>query len=575
MKKYISVIIGILIGAIFSVGMIYANEGRVAHGEINAWDNLVVGAENLKWENIFGTSKGKNLYVMVWDKLLDAPVRDTKKKIGQMYGLTIQEVESVINGSLTPLLNNPSTSKTLTQEDATLLASKVRDDFDLLLEIFSLQQEIDTSVTPSEIFSNGDLSDSGFDLIYDLSVIEEILFMEKSLNLVGDPFDKQLSSPVLPTEDSTKVDLYVESGVPAATLGTKTSGLTVDDEGEASLTIGDKKVYVGVLENDICPAEDDLSAVLDDYEEENADFGEDDDGEGEGAEGTEGDGEDEDEEEEADEDDEGTEIEAAPADEWKKAFCPGISSAPSTGAAAGNTFGDAGFSSLGGVVNSVMSQAMGAGAAFNEGGLAAYVSVCLQTSFKKKTYVSYNPGDSCVICEINKINEAMNKTLRHSLVPNKATGNLLEYPKCKKTGTLLNFQFVSIAVPIPSPPNDEIIFGNNIFNEWKKFVDRYEPFLGYGGTDKLEDEFQLQFATGGTTQADTFFEISAIKLQRESEALKEIENYKEAAYGENTALFVQKILTEIKLMNNFFTGYTAQYQKIKEQFPKIKAKETK
>ena len=51
MKKYISVIIGVLIGAIFSVGMIYANEGRVAHGEINAWDKLVVGAENLKWED--------------------------------------------------------------------------------------------------------------------------------------------------------------------------------------------------------------------------------------------------------------------------------------------------------------------------------------------------------------------------------------------------------------------------------------------------------------------------------------------------------------------------------------------
>jgi len=549
----------------------------VAYGEINAWDKLVAGAENLKWEDIFGTSKGKNLYVMVQDRLLFAPARDTKKKIGQMYGLTIQEVESVINGSITPLLNNPSTSKTLTQEDATLLATKVRDDFDLLLETFSLQQEIDTSVTPSEIFSNGELSDSGFDLIYDLSVIEEILFMEKSVNLVGDPFDKQLSSPVLPTEDSTKVDLYVESGLPAATLGTKTSGLTVDDEGEVSLNIGETKIYVGVLENDICPAEDDLSAVLDDYEEENADLGEGD-GEGMGVDGEgdgEGEGDEGGEEDEEDEDEEGTEVEAAPADEWKKAFCPGISSAPSTGAAAGNTFGDAGFSSLGGVVNSVMNQAVGAGAAFNEGGLAAYVSVCLQTSFKKKTYVSYNPGDSCVICEINKINEAMNKTLRHSLVPNKATGNLLEYPKCKKTGTLLNFQFVSIAAPIPSPPNDEIIFGNNIFNEWKKFIDRYEPFLGYGGTDKLEDEFQLQFATGGTTQADTFFDVSATKLQRESEALKEIENFKEAAYGENTALFVQKILTEIKLMNNFFTGYTAQYQKVSEQFPKIKAKETK
>lgn len=575
MNKYFSVIIGVLIGVIASVGMIYVNEERVAHGEINAWDQLVAGAANLKWEDIFGTSKGKNTYVLVRDKLLDKPGRDAKKEIGRMYGLTVREVEDVINGSISPLFNKPTGGTTLTQEDATLAAVKIRDDFDLLLEIFSLQQEIETSVTPSEIFANGDTMDSGFDLIYDLSVIEEILFMEKSLNLVGDPFDKQMDSPIPPTEETRLEEPYVEPGQPAATLGRKTSALTVDEDGDATMTIGDEEVDVGVLDDDVCPAEDDLSGALDDYEEEKGEEEGVGVGEGEGDDDVGDDTGDDDDDDDEGEGEEEEEIEAAPPGDYSKSFCPNITSAPSTGAEAGNTFGDAGFSSLGGVVNSVINQAAGAGAAFNEGGLAAYISVCLQTSFKKKTYQSYNPGDSCIVCEINKINEAMNKTLRHSLIPNKPTGNLMEVPKCKKTGTLLNFQFVSIAAPIPSPPNDEIMFLNNIFNEWKKFVDRYQPFLGYGGSGTREEEYQFQFAKTGTAQSKLFLEARTIQLKRESEALSEIENYQKANYGENVALFVQKIVTEMKLMDNFFVGYSKQYEKVNKELSEMKKKEDK
>ncbi len=574
MKKYISIILGVLVGIAVSAGMIYMKEERVAYGDINAWDQLVAGAANLKWGDVLGLSKGKNTYVMVRDKILDKPSRDAKKEIGKAFGLTVQEVENVLDGSIAPIFNNPKKSTNLTQEQATLAVSQLQEQFELLLEIYSLQQEIETSVTPSEIFSNGDTSDSGFDLIYDLSVIEEILFMEKSKNLVGDPFDKQMDSPVLPTESLNLADPYVESGQPGATLGSVVKGLTVSDR-EASIEVGGEDVDVGVLDEDVCPIEDDFSDVLGEYEDE---FG---DGAGGGAGGSGGSGgsgggggglggDDDD----VDDDDDGgeEEIEAAESGDWSKTFCPNITSAPETGAGAGSGFGDAGFSSLGGVTNSIINQAAGAGAAFNEGGLAAYISVCLQTSFKKKTYTSYNPGDSCVVCEINKINENMNKTLRHSLVPNKATGNLMESAKCKDAGTLLNFQFISIAAPIPSPPNDDIIGLNNPFNEWKKMVDRYQPFLGYSGDTKLEDEFKLQFVSGSTTIESQFIDITKTKLEREAEALKEIENFGDASVGENATLFIQRILKEITLMNNFFSGYAMQYLKTVEQFPKIKQK---
>lgn len=571
MKKYFSIILGVLVGIAISAGMIHMKEERVAHGDINAWDQLVAGAANLKWSDVLGLSEGKNTYVMVRDKILDKPSRDAKKEIGKSFGLTVQEVENVLNGSIAPIFNNPKKVTNLTQEQATLAAEQLREQFELLIEIYSLQQEIDTSVIPSEIFSNGDTSDSGFDLIYDLSVIEEILFKEKSVNLVGDPFEKQMDSPVLPTESLNLDDPYVASGQAGATLGREIKSLTVSDDGEASIEIGDEKVDVGVLDEDVCPVEDDFRDVLGEYEDE---FGNGDgDGDGDSTVGGEGIGDGDSGDGDADDDAGGEkEVEAAESGDWSKTFCPNITSAPATGAGAGSGFGDAGFSSLGGVTNSIINQAAGAGASFNEGGLGAYISVCLQVSFKKKTYISYNPGDSCVICEINKINENMNKTLRHSLVPNKATGNLMESAKCKDAGTLLNFQFISIAAPIPSPPNDDIIGLNNIFNEWKKMVDRYQPFLGYSGDTKLEDEFKLQFVSADTTIESQFIDITKTKLEREAEALKEIENFGDASVGENTALFIQRILKEIKLMNNFFSGYGIQYQKTVEQFPEIKQK---
>lgn len=574
MKKYLSIIIGLVIGVSISVGMIYAKEERVAHGDINAWDKLVAGAQNLKWEDIFGTSKGKNVYVLVRDKLLDKPTRDAKKEIGKMFGLTLQEVENVLNGSLAPILNNPKlgSGKTITNEDAALAATQMQNQFALLLEIYTLQQEIDTSIAPSEIFSNGDTMDSGFDLIYDLSVIEEILFLEKSKNLVGDPFDKQMDEPTLPTEPSYLEEPYVASGLPGATLGRDVKGLTVDEDGDGSIEVGDEDVDVNILDGDVCPTDDDLSDVLGDYDDEYGD-----DGTGNGGSGGDDDGGDDDDDngdDDGDDDDDGGDdeegVEAAEPGDYKKFFCPNITSAPSTGA-----YGDAGFSSLGGVTSDVLNAAVGGGAAFNEGGLAAYINVCLEISFKKKTYVSYNPGESCVKCEVNKIVENMNKTLSHSMVPNKATGNLMEVPKCKKTGTLLNFQFIAMAVPIPSPPNDEILGLNNTHNEWKKFVDRYKPFLGYDVEAELQDEYKLQFAETGADQASSFSDIQKTKSSRESEAKQEIENVKAAKLGENTALFVQKILTEMNLMNNFFDGYKTLYEKMDKELNELLKKETK
>ncbi len=584
MKKVLPIIVGIAVGIAISVSLIQLEQDKVAHGSITWWDTTVVAVDTFSWGDIFGGAKGQDVYMLVYDNLIDQPDRDAINDVASQYGLTVEEAQSVLGGSIVAIYNNPNqrSGKDITQEDAYIMLDNMQEDFAFLLEVYELQQEIDAAVTPSEMFANGDVDDSGFDLIYDLTVIEEILFLETTENSVGEPFSGQLDTPYLPTKDSQTLNNYVESDGHGATLGNKVSPLTVtegDGEGEveATVQVGDEEIGVDVLEKDVCPTDDPYAEALGAFVDENE--GDDDDGDGDGdddgdddgdgdgdddGDGDVGDGGDDDEEDEK-------KLEPAPADDWAKGFCPNISSAPSTSAFAG----EAGFSSLGGIMNPFIAKAAGTGAAFNEGGLGAYISICLETEFVMESYSSYQPGESCVLCEVEKINDLMDETLSHSLVPNKATGNQMESAKCKDTGTALNFQFIAIAAPIPTPPNDDIILGKNIFAEWKRFVDKYEPFAGFDASLEVSGDFDLAAAPIDTTQRDLLFSVKAISQQKKAEALAEIESYEKGNEGSNETLYIQNTLTEMGQMNAFFKGYFDQYLKINELFPYFDKKETK
>ncbi|MBD3360205.1 hypothetical protein GF366_00215 [Candidatus Peregrinibacteria bacterium] len=607
MKKIIPVIIGILTGITASILLILAQDDKIAHGQENMWDTIVAYGDFFDWNDVFSpSSQGTDLYFLVYDKLILFPEKDALKEVAQKYGLTKDEAQRVIDGSLTPLFNIPERrGAELTHEDTYILANNLRNDFAELSELFELQQEVDVAIAPSEIFANGDLSDSGFDLVHDLSIIEEILFVEVTENTVGDPFGNQLSSPYLPTEDEQKLEEYIPAGTPGAILEfaleeeTEESGAVEEEAEESSfieaseigiIEIGDQEIDVEVLEEDICPSDDSLSKALDKYIAEKPKESVEEDEIEEVAEETSAEESDEFEgeeepvlgmqeyplEEEIKEDgkivNEEGEILPAADDQWRKSWCSSLVGAGDTGAAAGNTFGEAGFSSLGNFVNSLINQSAGAGAWAQAEGISLKLGICLDVQLVKKRVTSYQPGDSCVMCEIEKINQLMDKTLSHSLIPNKATGNLMETAKCKDSyGTLLDMQFISIAAPVSTPSKDDAIFGKNIFEEWKKFVDRYQPLL-FPEPDKIIEQ-QFQSVPENVTQEKILQSVNSVLARKRTEAKLEIENTKTVNEGTNKILEAQTILEEIRQMKNFFDGYKKQYEKInKELCPKILSK---
>lgn len=563
MKKLFAISTGIFIGIAAAIILIHTSGFETAYGQegVSWWNNMVAKSETLDFGDTFSAldnaEKGKDLYDLVYKKLERDGEKKALRDVAGSYGLTLDEADAVLGGSIAPIFNNQDRGgAALTQEDAYALMAKVQEDYELMSELFQTQQEIEVAIKPSEIFANDDLSDSGFDLIHDLSVIEEVLFLEFTPSTIGAPYEDAIDSPYDPTRDDQTISDYVASGTASARLPLHVDPQTL----EATLNIGDEEVEVEILENDVCPADDPLNDALNNLEEEVAAGGEG----GAGADGDDDTGGGDDEEEE--QPDLNSKIQPAPVDQWLEEWCPGLSEEE---AGAGAGFSADNLRSLGGAGSFA-----GAGASANVSseGFSANIGLCLDLKLVRETLTSYQPGDSCIACEVEKITGLLEKTLDHTLVPNKVTGNLLESAKCKKAGTLINLQFITIWNPIPTPPNDDLIFGKNIFEEWNKFTERYQPLLFNKLAFDTEDrpelsndfnlEYQSQAAPPGVTQSQIFDEVNATKAKYTAQAEVAVEELKSGNEATDMLLYSKNVLLEMRQMNALFENFNRSYQNI-------------
>lgn len=567
MNKLVSTISGVIMGLIALGITIVVNPHEVSHADLGIWDSIVASGDLFDWNSVFHGGQVDDIYALVHDKVVQKPQREALEEVAKSYGLTTNEAQRVVNGSRTPIFNNPDERNAeITQEQAFLIAQNIQDDYEHLKELYQLQQELDLATTPSEMFANGDLSDSGFDLVHDLNVIEEILFMEVVPNTLGVPYNNQLNSPFLPTDSDQTLKDFVASENDVATIN-----LFSDNEvkfksgvsggsllpGKAKLRLNGGEVDVDVLLNDICPTplKGPLEAALGKYVEKHASSaaantpaGSENKAEAagdgqasEGASAGEASGSSENTSE--------TDLVAAVPGKWLSSWCPyleGESSDPN------NFLGDSGFSSLGSTSTFVLGQA--AKAIKDKPALKKNFSLCLDIELVKQRVSSYLPSDNCILCEIEKINQSLDKTLSHSLVPNKVTGNLLESAKCKQAyQPLLDMKFITIKAPVATPPNDDLIFGRNVFDEWNKFVQRYQPLL-LPKADRVVKTSSNNLPAD-TTQLDILNQLGDSLAKESGKALLEIETIQLSNDALNDKLYAQTMINEFKTMTLFFESY--------------------
>jgi hypothetical protein len=576
MKKFLPIIVGLCSGILLSGALIFNHEVNTAYGDsedgVSPWSEAVSALEAKGWEAIFGevttaAEQGKHTYALIYDKLAERGEREALKEVASMYGLTTEEAKSVLGGSMLPIFNNPdNNSPSMTQEMAAAMMVDMQEKFQFLKELLEIEQEVDIAIAPSEIFSNGDLEDSGFDLVQDLSIIEIILFNEESEPSVGGEFGSAFGSPI-PQSYKDSVNGFV--GVSNGSDGEGSDGLNLNDDGSASIGVGEGNVDAEVLDDDVCPEEDVWGDALRNNEEANTD----DDGGGS------------DDDPEPPSGLEAGEPVAAVGDEWGSEFCPGgIGGEVDSGAVAG---ADEGFSvdslpdafnemtSLGGGSLIGADAGAGAGGSFEAPGFEMNVGVCLTVEMIKGTTSNAdNNGPTCLECEIDAINSLLEETLSHSLVAHKTTGNIMESGKCKDPGVPISLNFVTIWNPVSTPPNDDLILGKNIFEEWNKFGEKYKPLLldkiSFSDPDmphldnSTQSEIIQKTAPAGYSQGQLLNDLLTVKNKYAAEAAGAVESFDLANVGTNGMLYTTNVLAEIKQMNVLFKNYNETYKKIIE-----------
>jgi len=602
MKHGISIITGIFLGVIVSSVLIYIDKMPTSYGADSAldksiqaehpgewinddhWHKTVTDAmqkwtdweDNFKrdssWKSVFGDLKNKvpNLYYFVVGKVENQPHKKAIEIIAQNYALDFKSAEAAVNGSLTALMKSKKVNTARSYNDASALLIQVKKDYDEYKELFDIQSSLELSVGPLEIFANGNIQDSGFDLIQDLTDIEKILFKDTTKPSVGGPWELSLDSPYV--QEPGDVIGESPSGAPPVAPPSPTdvsqpvSPIKVsEDKKSATFKIGDQEVAAEVLAEDICPTPDPVKAATDNFDKENPNKKKplaQKNGEGPGSVpgGGEGGGA-----VPLEKSDNGTPIAPeegippAPAHDYASSFCSNVVP-PDNGSAS-----DANFS-----IGSIAGGASTGGASYgvNKPGMALKVGICISLDLVWKTVSSYNASDSCIKCEIEKMNEIFTKFLAHGLGPGKTTGNIFESPTCKKTLIsidMIDMKFMAIGNPIPIPKGDDATFGGNAAVEWNKYVQKQSGWWNDAETQKSDTSQTLEYSVNYASPNSGYDEI-VTNLQMEvaqhmAEVGGEVEAAKIADKAAQIGLLSKSLISEFNQMKEFFIKYKDTFQK--------------
>lgn len=571
-RKHTDIIIGILLGIITFAALVFTRPlmqyialaqeevpTEYAAGDDSAISKTlaekIAGSSNMRldYNDVFGSATYKNLYLMIYQITLVKPEDDAFKQIAANYGMTQSEAAAVYNGSILPIANRSPPERT--QQDIYNRANQLRTDFNDLYDVFSLQQELNLASAASEVFSNGEVADSGFDLVHDLDIIEEILFGQKSKSTLGGPIDfggnseEDLANKMNPPqkEEPKSPDIPEVYNSLNKTQPDQESVPSGGNESKPSeqLKKFDPTKLVEVVQNDVCPKpETPLEKSLGEFkkaEEQKS-------GQGGGQ----------------------------PAGTGSVPTTP---TSPSKPPSDGSQMPKPESASLLDKVkpeppddwsNKINCDGYGYGVeAGEESKISVDFYICLELKTKWATYSTVIPDAPCVSCELQKVLAYMNKTVEHSFIPHKVTGNYLEPSLCKSAlANLVDIKFNMIWTPIMTPPKGDAILGKNIFVEWKKFLDRSHP-LGLEGIGRslLPDHIDQVAAdtamqnTGPDADYTTIMQqVNQVRDTFTKQQAENINKFDAISAGENFVTYSQDVMKEVDQMTKFFRGFKATFE---------------
>jgi hypothetical protein len=559
---------------------------------------LHVNIPDVDFSATFGQSDptkiGQNLYQDVMEMTTVSPDQKAFADTAGAYGTTQTDMSRLINNDFGPIMDkNPY----LSQADAIAKMQEVQTRYQEEKEIYAMQSDIDAATATNEIFADGDTSNSGFDLIADLNNIENILFNKMDPIDIGGNYSPSsagntaAASGTTPASSSNTGPASAPNGGGSSARG-GSAGTTAGASGgtgggansggagtmlaPANTGAGTPSSGLGqsptVAQNpNLCFGNQQLNKALNDFL-----------------------------------------AKVSSDSRFKETSTVAPPASLSTGGTAQSGTSDAGSADAGtGTGTGTGNNGSGNGSNNSGGGLGAGITapatavvaavapaaasnwltnppcgdvLCLQINFVKIAATAYTDSDNCIACHVEKIDAKLKETINHSLIPGKATGNLLEPGICKQAaGTAFNsgIRFYAVSKPVQTPTNDDLIYGTSMASEWNKFLTAYKPFPFYSqnvpnpndptqntAVPSIQDsatKAAITYSTDDTTISDLNNNIQKTVTGQNNAILKAAAVVQASVQTDTDASSFQAIQAELTQMDFYFDSFQNMIHRINSQ----------
>lgn len=530
------------------------------------------GNKGLDWGNSFGATDpakvGQDMYLIVYKSTQSDTLGDAIKATAAQYGLPPERMSLILGGDITPILER---SPLMRIEDAVKIYNQMVATYNDKKNTLQVAATLKAKVEPNEMFADGDVGNSGFDLINDLNNIEIILFQKNDLVTFGGTYSGSSSDEAATSTDPT-ASTTTTGNLPIDLSGT-TGGSQGDDQGKdgekpapppadpfASTKEDKSKAFVGGINPSQCFAGDKIDKALDEFPRAAA---------------------------------KNKKLKFPPLKEPDEK--PKAGDVNNTDGGAGGASSDIGIPTPAATTPPAAPPLQAAPPGDYSSPPLCEDLICLSIEFVKKPAVaSFNKTDNCIQCHVQYIVEGMQKTISHSLIPAKASGNLGESGLCKNaSGTALGSIGMNISinvVPIVTPAKDDLVTLGNITDEWASYAAKNGAW-NYGekerrrlealktgkpvDTSAIPDTIERQLlieisnAPDNSSQAEVQAKSRTADDTAKAQATQEqlVAEISKDAYGQVDTL--KALDDEMKAMNKYFDGFQKSMRTLLEDVPGI------
>lgn len=482
---------------------------------------------NADWFESFGEDNeekaGKDLYLAILNKTGRQPAENATKNISSLYGISESELISIIAHDYTPIFKKKNN---LTQEETQKKAFEIQQKYQEEKEVLILEAKVKSAVEANEIFANGDMGDSGFDLINDLQLIENLLFLKSNPTDIGKSYQGTTSqnfseSPSLGEVLGQDTNTSESSGLGEGSSSDEQSPGS-QDPGQSAESANPNTV--AGFDPNSCFGTDSYSEALAEFEQKQKN-------------------------DESYKDNSGStgvfsSQDSSSIQSKSEDFLPQKNTPPASAEAA--------------KPDSWLKQQDCSGV------------FCLNVEYIKKPASStFQNTDNCIACHVEKANDALKNVIDHSLIPNKVPGNLGESAKCKKavaTGfDTLSMNIYILGQPVKTPSYDTLIYDTNANNDWRAFCQTVKVFAfdackqtessGYEIPPSLIDVLtkrELSFASDETTLAEITQNLNRAAAQYQFDRNQELKTLKTSKLADEKIVFFHPLRIELDQMNYYF-----------------------